>query len=494
MNPEGTNLRVRINQIDYTMIQPGPLDNSSLPRVPVIRIYGESSLGQKACVHVHQVYPYFFIEYTRKMDPISGESARSCMRSSLMSIRDVVNQYIVNLIQSLNLAISVSLKRNPSSPNSQFIRAITLVKGIHFYGFHASYSPFLKIHIADPAVFNRAVTIMHSGTIMKTRFRIYESHLSFVLQFMSDFGLYGCGWIDLAEVWQRGNDAAGNNEYDTATQVERTHQGLENDFKISPYFRQSRMTLEVDVAAHQILNRHLLTARNIHHELVIPEPALSPEPLVPSVRELWEDERRRRIARGLSPSPEIPKDLSERSRGAGGDWVSEARYWEEIRRRIEKEKGDERPQESGEEWERWVMTTFESVEALWEPEYKTWKPAPKNNDAVNQPSTEKDNEENPFNRVSGNNNQEKSGSGVVEVDEALLASQAMHQLVELEEAAWEKAVNGDSAEVEDDRREEDDAVEGPPPDYQADEQDYDLNQQHGEGEGARLDFYLHKSK
>ena len=56
-------IRVRINQIDYTLVPPGELDKSSLPRVPVIRIYGPSSTGQTACVHVHQVYPYLFIEY-----------------------------------------------------------------------------------------------------------------------------------------------------------------------------------------------------------------------------------------------------------------------------------------------------------------------------------------------------------------------------------------------------------------------------------------------
>lgn len=56
-------LQVRINQIDYTLVPPGELDKSSLPRVPVIRIYGPSSTGQTACVHVHQVYPYLYVEY-----------------------------------------------------------------------------------------------------------------------------------------------------------------------------------------------------------------------------------------------------------------------------------------------------------------------------------------------------------------------------------------------------------------------------------------------
>jgi DNA polymerase zeta len=69
----GPSLRVRINQIDHTITPPGPLDRSSLPQVPVIRIYGVSSTGRKTCVHVHQVYPYFFVEYIGRMNSTDGE-------------------------------------------------------------------------------------------------------------------------------------------------------------------------------------------------------------------------------------------------------------------------------------------------------------------------------------------------------------------------------------------------------------------------------------
>lgn len=66
-------LSVLINQIDHIMAPPGPLDSASLPRVPMIRIYGASSTGEKACVHVHQVYPYFFIEYPGNVNPDHGK-------------------------------------------------------------------------------------------------------------------------------------------------------------------------------------------------------------------------------------------------------------------------------------------------------------------------------------------------------------------------------------------------------------------------------------
>jgi hypothetical protein len=73
MSSRKPTLSVQINQIDYTLVQPGFLDDSSLHRVPILRIYGASSVGKKTCVHVHQVYPYFFVEYTGKMTPDIGE-------------------------------------------------------------------------------------------------------------------------------------------------------------------------------------------------------------------------------------------------------------------------------------------------------------------------------------------------------------------------------------------------------------------------------------
>ncbi|KAJ3734863.1 hypothetical protein DFJ43DRAFT_1130593 [Lentinula guzmanii] len=362
LSPSIANLRVRINQIDYTLAPPGPLDNSTLPLVPILRIYGPSEKGTKACVHIHQVYPYFFVEYSGVLKA------------------NHVKQYTTMLKRSLNHAIALSLRKDPVSSKSRYIRSIILVKGVHFYGFHSSYSPFLKILVADPSLVSRIVAMMQNGTVMGTRFCIYESHLSYTLQFLSDFGLYGCGWIELGNALQRGHD---ENLSETSEDI---HQSL---FPISPHFRQSRMPLEIDAAAHQILNRRRLSAREWHHKLEIPAPPLPSDPLVLSVRELWEDERERRRSRGLNPSPEIPVDLSESSRGTGGGWVAEARYWDEISHRIAKEQTtlvhDNHDTQS---WEGAVMTTFESIEALWEEEHRSWKPRKVEHDQVTSSNIE----------------------------------------------------------------------------------------------------------
>jgi DNA polymerase zeta len=318
-----------------------------------------------------------------------------------------VSRYVARLTDSLNYAIAISLRRDSQSPKSHFVRAVILVKGIHFYGFCSSYSPFLKIHIADPALMSRAVAIMQSGSIMGTPFHTFENHLSYILQFLCDFGLYGCGWIQLEDAWQRGVDEDVNDPTSTPS------------FKPSVYFRQSRMALEFDTIAPLIMNRHNISPRHLHHRLIIPQPPSSSEPLVLGVRELWDDERRRRTAAGLPPSPDLPQDPSANSRGKGGGWVAEARWWDQLRQRIENDRdiavdmGD-----SG--WEKWIMTTFESVEALWEDEYRVWKP------------DRKAQERNPYADSNGSSPHDVKpiNQSSVEVDEALLASQELSVLEE----------------------------------------------------------------
>ncbi|KAH9004030.1 hypothetical protein EDB86DRAFT_3062394 [Lactarius hatsudake] len=370
MNLRPPALEVQLTQIDYSLDAPDVLDNTTLPKVPVLRIYGSSSLGQKCCLHIHQVYPYFFVEYTGKMNPGS------------------VRRYIVRLTDSLNYAIAISLKRNPQSPRSRFVRAVVLVKGVHFYGFNSSHAPFLKIHIVDPALMSRAVAIMQSGSVMGTPFHTFESHLSYVLQFLCDFGLYGCGWIQLENVWQRGVDDDGGDPISGSS------------FEPSVYFRRSRMTLEFDTIAPLIMNRH--------------NPPTSPEPLVLGVRELWDDERRRRVAAGLPPSPDLPQDPSANSRGAGGGWAAEDRLWDQLKQRIEKERDVELNVRNS-DWERWIMTTFESIEVLWEDKYRVWKP-----DRQAQ-------EHNLYADSNGSSPQDvdPTSQSSVEVDEALLFSQEL---------------------------------------------------------------------
>ncbi|KAG8995718.1 DNA polymerase zeta [Tulasnella sp. JGI-2019a] len=411
-------IKVRITNADYAIQPRGEFDNTSLSKVPVIRIFGLASNGHKTCVHIHQVYPYFYVEYKGSMKP------------------EAVNKYVFKLQQSLNHAVAISMRRNPLDTSSRYIRTIHIVKGVHFYGFHCAWTPFLKIHLVDPGLTFRVVTILRSGGVMQRRFEVYESHLSYLLQFMCDYGLYGCGELEIAQAAVRERTAADSCDDDIDT----------SRFSISPHQRESNLPLELDVTAYHILNPRLLAPRNIHNTLSIPALPLPEDPLVLSVRELWEDERKRRLAKGLQPTPVLPTGGTS-PRGNGPGWRAEPRLREELQQRIEQEAKDghdvyELPSQ---DWARFVMTAFESREALWPSEYRMWTPETENESPFNTPE-EMDAGARPM-RENGKTD------ATVEIDEELLTSQR----IEDPRSAYGRETGSEDME------EDDDGLEGPDP-------------------------------
>ncbi|KAF8760940.1 DNA polymerase [Rhizoctonia solani] len=376
-------LKVQITNIDWSLVRSGTLDNTRFSRCPVIRIFGISSTGKKACVHIHQVYPYFYVPYDGSMAP------------------EEVGRYIRSLTQALNRAIAISLKRNPL--DAKYVRAVILVKGVI---------------MADPGLVQRAATVLRSGAVMRQKIQTYETHISYLMQFMCDFGLYGCGSLEFSRYYLREGTA------------EWTNRG---EFSKSPHPKISRMSVEIDIISHQILNRNKLSQRHFHHKLDISASAPPSEPLVQSVRELWDGERARRSANGLNPTPEIPQEGSASQRGVGGQWEQESLFWEQLRTRMNTPKAEVNAPQG---WEKWVMTAFESVEALWEEGWKTWMPQvfDRTSELGENPkrSVQHASELNPFSSTQGEQNQELQTTHVSspdDVDEDIAAGQALQRLV-----------------------------------------------------------------
>ncbi|CEL57590.1 DNA polymerase zeta subunit [Rhizoctonia solani AG-1 IB] len=395
-------LKVQITNIDWSLVRSGTLDNTRFSRCPVIRVFGISSTGEKACVHIHQVYPYFYVPYDGSMAP------------------EQVGHYIRSLTQALNRAIAISLKRNPLE--AKYVRAVILVKGVHFYGFHCSYSPFLKVIMADPGLVQRAATVLRSGVVMRQKIQTYETHISYLMQFMCDFGLYGCGWLEFSRYYLR----EGISEVPT-------RDAPPGQFSKSPHPKGSRMSMEIDIISHQILNRNKLSQRHLHHKLDISPSAQPSEPLVQSVRELWDGERARRSAIGLNPTPEIPREGSASQRGAGGQWEQEPLFWEQLRTRMNHSKAEVNVPQG---WEKWVMTAFESVEALWEQGLRTRTSQPSDRapqvDESTKHVTQPEEELNPFSSTQAEQNQRTQTTHVSsadDVDEDVAAGQALQRLV-----------------------------------------------------------------
>ncbi|KAI9332155.1 hypothetical protein DFJ73DRAFT_856131 [Zopfochytrium polystomum] len=305
-------IAIRIMTIDFTMAKPIPaMDQTTTPfaplnvtlqRVPIIRIFGATPWGQKACVHVHQVYPYFYIPYEGSLDS------------------DELQLFICKLGININRAVALSLGcKSEDLSRQQHVAAIIPVKGVPFYGFHASYRYFLKIYIVQPNLMKRIAGLLASGAVLRQKFQPYESHIAYLPQFFIDHNLLGMGYMRIRRVQFRlpitdieRPNAPPSSIYYREDNIP-TSMKWPIDFTSGPD-RHSWCELEFDILAIDILNRTSIAERptmplvQANRNLA----ANDETKLVPSLASIWESEANRRLKLGLNPTPAIPKQTEDR--------------------------------------------------------------------------------------------------------------------------------------------------------------------------------------
>ncbi|KAJ2384033.1 DNA polymerase zeta, partial [Coemansia sp. RSA 2603] len=308
---DSVTLKVQITNIDSYMAVSTSVDCSlrlpynifedPLKKVPVIRIFGATPSRQRICLHVHQVWPYLYVQYD---GPQSLESVR---------------EFGYQLGLSLNHAINISLHTD----GIVYVAAIIPVKGIPFYGYYAGYRPFFKILLTNPAVMSRASSLLCSGAIMGRKICVYGSHLSYILQFLVDYNLYGMDWINISCLLFRSplpvatpdasllpdfiSDSSVANEYRWVPQ------GMPS-YLVSPAppEKASYCELEADIVSSSIMNRLRVRERHIHHVFHEGRLGLHFGQLVHSLNTIWADENRRRVEHGLEElQPKNSQDQSE---------------------------------------------------------------------------------------------------------------------------------------------------------------------------------------
>lgn len=399
--------RVRLNCLDHYQAVPidefdPPLPQDAAtakardrPRISVIRVFGATETGQKVLMHIHGALQYTYIEY-------SGSLARQD-----------VDVAIRTLHLSIDHALAVSYRKNIYEGKHRYVAHISLVKGVPFYGYHVGYKYYLKIYLLNPLHMTRLADLLREGAVMKRVLQPFESHMQYLAQWMCDYNLYGCGYIDCDKVKFR---APIPNYFDMTNAFHQWH-----DHSIPPenvsddmLAKQSHCALEVDVHVENILNRRNVEARPIHHDFI---ERLHPIPadakLVQSMAGLWKDEtRRRKLRLGLkdpksSPFPaEVLISMSADPRNsAPGGWIHEDEYRAKLGQLIveEHEKSDKRSMSfdtfvRSTAMDSDVQTALESVEDLY--------PRKLNRSIIN--SREQENS-GPYNR---------SRTGEVFVDEA----------------------------------------------------------------------------
>jgi DNA polymerase zeta len=366
--------RVRLNCIDsYQAIPtdfdpPVPLGSAGdyakdRPKVSVIRVFGATETGQKVLMHVHGAFQYTYIEYSGSLVP------------------EDVNVAIQTLQLSIDHALAVSYRKNIYDGKNAYVAHISLVKGIPFYGFHVGYKFYLKIYLLNPLYMSRLADLLREGAVMKRVLQPYESHMQYLAQWMCDYNLYGCAYIDCQKVKFRGPipqylemNSTLHQWHDVSILPDHV-----SDEAVLP--KQSHCSLEVDVCVQDILNRQGVESRPLHHDFVERvHPLPADAKLVHSTAGLWKDETRRRKAlMGLTDPksspfpPEVLITMSADPRNTEpGGWIHEGEFRAKAAQIAEEEfeKSDKRmvtfetfvrkaPFEDS------VKTALESVEDLW---------------------------------------------------------------------------------------------------------------------------------
>ncbi|KAJ3178368.1 DNA polymerase zeta [Geranomyces variabilis] len=365
---------VRIVSMDHYMTYPNPLldrtaTQFSAPgtrgfKVPVVRIFGVTALGQKACVHLHNAYRYFYIPYEGPSDPAQARI------------------YIHKLGTSLNHATALAYgKDRDDAGKNLYIASIGLVKGIPFYGVHPVYRPFLKVSILDPNKAKKIVTILQSGTVLGTCFQPYEVHLSYLHQLFIDYDLYGMDFIHFYQARFRlpilhvprtepAADPTSPIPASPSSPLARffSEDTLPDRYKWSPRSRvrrQSYCEIELDAWVGDVMNRARVKERPM---VALPggSSGLDGIKLIPSLQSIWKDEQERRIRSGITePLSDTGTQLSARDEYS--PWSNEARLRAELDASIIRNiSRDHRPSTFDDRALEYLPTAFQSV-PCWRP-------------------------------------------------------------------------------------------------------------------------------
>ncbi|KAK6459617.1 uncharacterized protein RJT20DRAFT_89613 [Scheffersomyces xylosifermentans] len=317
---------VQINDYDTYQALPSKLDQlySHVTQVPLIRIYGkiepENSLNTyssvfQVLVHVHNFYPYLYVD---------------CFESDTKKLAS--KSHIDRVINYLEASLAASFKRRKArgdddeaeaetaSPETddyskagkiqrKYIAGVSICKGTPIYGFQLGHKLFYRISLLSPLYKTRLAKMLYEKTVdfntfldtghgnkpSKRLHLIYEAHIPYLLQFLTNFNLFGCGWlqIDKSRTLEGTNinsrkglyfrtpilSASHVSSY-TTDQIDGLSRYLSNFIdsenvlysnpadvdNFTKFSRMGRSMLEIDITTNSIVNRDFVTVRELHND------------------------------------------------------------------------------------------------------------------------------------------------------------------------------------------------------------------------------------
>lgn len=291
-------LRVQISDYDSYQFQSLNLDQLSgqVSRVPIVRIYGSISVPTEksstitsvsssltctynVIVHVHNYYPYLFVDCNEKIPnlPKLINYLEVVLKNSLGKRRRKKDTHKEDRDDDDYDDVEMDdIDVDDVVGKRKYIANVALCKATPMYGFNVGNKLVYKISLLSPLYKSTLIRLINEDTIVfgsnRRRRNIYEGHIPYLLQFLTDFNLFGCSWIDIGPCNLR--FPIFNNQYKSDdVSLTPLKVFLENIIKpgniLDPgvFERTGHSMLEIDIRTELILNRKNIKTRNIHSKL-----------------------------------------------------------------------------------------------------------------------------------------------------------------------------------------------------------------------------------
>ncbi|KAG7917801.1 hypothetical protein KL927_002544 [Ogataea polymorpha] len=374
-------LKVQLISYDSYQSEPSSLDkqrftlnnkpysgNSTVfNQVPVIRVYGKLTTGHTCLLHIHNVFPYLYVQYR---GPTSDEKK---INDHLLSWKNEIDTQIyrsfkfrhrkkpkpatkedetidIEGVDDVNDDDDDGLDEEEVDigAGNTYVADISLVKGNSFYGYHFGFSPFIKISLLSPRYVKRLERLLGEGRLFGKVVQPFEAHIPYMLQFLTDYNCFGCNWISLEKAFWRSPLVQTQGPLDAFQEYFETDFAQLNQIKVTSevkqeiarhltrdmfsvnvlssekYPRMGRVFCELDTSAVWLKNRLTCKERDVHSKLSfnIPEDQ-DGDSYIYSIKSLLSDLEYQRRLRNMSSQAKVKLFSGGKRDFAGTTWIEQ---------------------------------------------------------------------------------------------------------------------------------------------------------------------------
>lgn len=374
--------------------QPVPDYFQSISTVPVIRIYATIPETHTSClVHIHNVFPYLYIPFPAA----TSWSKDSFTETQLAVLRKWFDEINLKIAQSFKRTAKTkkqrttkkSKKRNDSkasedfnaedkdidqygfgsddeddddddddninSANQCYISDLSIVSGTPFYGYYDAPTTFLKISMSSPKYVTKLSKLLTDAKIFNRFIQPYESHIPYILQFLTDYNCYSlkslhiskCLWRspiilnettpDMFQPYFETNFSEFNKSKVTGKLMEYLHNHIEHNVLNPQLFpRIGRSLLEIDVVSCWIENLNDLEERNADKTTHNLKSNLDANiTYISSTKSLIDDVENLRRSRGLDVDSSQFSLFDKLERSSSVSWANQTQLDDQLKAAIE---------------------------------------------------------------------------------------------------------------------------------------------------------------